>query len=242
MPEPLKNVAVILAGGVGSRIGSGTPKQLIEIAGKTILEHTTARFEDHPEVDEIIVLMASGHLDAARAIVHGGGFTKVVDVLEGADTRSGTTMRALERLGAAECNVLLHDAARPLVTGRIIGDCLHALRTHQAVTAAVASADTIIEVTEEDTIRSVPPRAMLRRVQTPQGFRASVITEAYGHAMRDPEFTATDDCSVVLRYLPHVPVRVVRGDERNLKVTEPIDVHLAERLLQLTDRDVAGPD
>ena len=111
--QPLKNVAVILAGGVGTRIGLGIPKQLIKIAGRTILEHTIGIFDAHPEVDEIIVMMASGHLDSATAIVRDGGFRKVVDVLEGAETRSQTTMRALARLGDEECNVLLHDAVRP---------------------------------------------------------------------------------------------------------------------------------
>src|SRR5829696_4538648 len=123
---PLRNVAVVLAGGVGTRIGLGIPKQLIKIAGRTILEHTIALFDAHPQVDEIIVLMAAGHLDAARAIVRNGSYAKVVDILEGAETRSQTTMRALERLGDAECNVLLHDAVRPLVTTRIIGDCFRA--------------------------------------------------------------------------------------------------------------------
>ena len=239
--EHLRNVAVVLAGGVGTRIGLGIPKQLLKIAGRTILEHTIAMFDAHPEVDEVIVLMASGHLDAARAIVREGGYRKVVDILEGAETRSQTTMRALDRLGDEECNVLLHDAVRPLVTNRIIGDCFQALQTHQAVDVAIPSADTIIEVTEANTIRAVPPRAMLRRGQTPQAFRASVIKEAYAHAMRDPDFTATDDCSVVLKYLPDVPIWVVQGDERNMKVTEPIDVYLADKLFQLTSQDGPPP-
>ena len=100
MPDSsLKNVAVILAGGVGARIGLGIPKQLIKIAGKTILEHTLAAMDAHPQVDEIIIMMAPGHLDAVRAIVRDGGSTKVVDILEGADTRNDTTQRALDRLG-----------------------------------------------------------------------------------------------------------------------------------------------
>jgi len=83
----------------------------------------------------------------------------------------------------------------------------------------------------------VPPRAALRRGQTPQAFRASVIKEAYARAMQDPDFAATDDCSVVLKYLPDVPIWVVHGDDRNMKVTEPIDVYLADKLFQLTSSD-----
>jgi 2-C-methyl-D-erythritol 4-phosphate cytidylyltransferase len=236
-----RNVAVLLAGGVGARVGLDIPKQLIKIAGRTILEHTLAALEAHPMVDEIIVMMAPGHLDAVRAIVRGGGYDKVVDILEGADTRNGTTLRALERVGTEECNVLLHDAVRPLVTARIITECFEALDVHAAVDVAIPSADTIIEVGDDDTIRDIPPRAALRRGQTPQAFRNSVIREAYARAGRDPDFVATDDCTVVLRYLPDVPIYVVRGDERNMKVTEPIDVYLADKLFQLARDDAPTP-
>ena len=235
---PLKNVAVLLAGGVGARIGLDIPKQLIKIAGKTILEHTLAALNHHPMVDEVIVMMAPGHLDAVLEIVRGGAYGKVVDILEGAETRNGTTLRALGRLGDAECNVLFHDAVRPLVTPRIITECFEALATHQAVDVAIPSADTIIEVTPEDTIREIPPRAALRRGQTPQAFKASVIKQAYEYAGQDADFVATDDCTVVLRYLPDVPIFVVRGDERNMKVTDPIDVYLADKLFQLTSNDL----
>lgn len=241
-PEPtLRNVAVILAGGVGTRIGLGIPKQLIKIAGRTILEHTVAAMNAHPMVDEVIVMMAPGHLDAVRKIVRDGGYDKVRDILEGADTRNDTTLRALGALGDDECNVLFHDAVRPLVTERIITECFEALATHQAVDVAIPSADTIIEVTEDNTIREIPPRAALRRGQTPQAFRASVIKAAYAKAVLDPNFVATDDCTVVLRYSPDIPIWVVLGDERNMKVTEPIDVYLADKLFQLTSRDLPAP-
>ena len=236
-----RNVAVILAGGVGARMGLGLPKQLLKIAGRPILEHTIAAFDRHPMVDEIVVMMAEGHLDAARAIVRDGGYAKVVDILEGAETRNGTTQRALDRLGDDDCHVLLHDAVRPLVTDRIIGECFEALETHAAVDVAIPSADTIIEVTPDNTIRAIPPRAALRRGQTPQAFRSSVIKEAYARAALDEGFTATDDCTVVLRYLPEVPVWVVHGDERNMKVTEPIDIYLADKLFQLTSTDQPSP-
>jgi 2-C-methyl-D-erythritol 4-phosphate cytidylyltransferase len=103
------------------------------------------------------------------------------------------------------------------------------------VDVAIPSADTIIEVDQQDnTIRAIPQRASLRRGQTPQGFRASVLRAAYDLAGEDPGFTATDDCGVVLRYLPDVPIWVVAGEERNMKVTDPIDVFLADKLFQLT--------
>jgi 2-C-methyl-D-erythritol 4-phosphate cytidylyltransferase len=232
-----RNVAVLLAGGVGVRVGLGVPKQLIKIAGHPIMEHTLAILDRHPDVDDIVVMMAPGHLDAVHAMVKSGGYDKVTAILEGAGTRNDTTQAALDALGPEDCKVLLHDAVRPLVSARIITECFAALDTHDAVDVAIPSADTIIEVGPEGTIRDIPPRANLRRGQTPQAFRLSTIRQAYVHARQDPDFEATDDCTVVLRYLPDVPIRVVPGDERNMKVTEPIDIYLADKLFQLTGND-----
>ncbi len=230
----LRNIAVLLAGGVGTRVGLDIPKQLIKIAGRPIMEHTLAVLNAHDDVDEIIIMMAPGHLDAVREIVRSGDYEKVSQILEGADTRNDTTLRALAALPEGECNVLLHDAVRPLVSDRIITDCFRALETHNAVDVAIPSADTIIEVDAENTIRDIPPRANLRRGQTPQAFKASVIKAAYEIAGRDANFVATDDCTVVLRYLPDETIWVVAGEERNMKVTEPIDVYIADKLFQLT--------
>lgn len=226
------NVAVILAGGVGARIGLDIPKQLLKISGKSILEHTIAAFNDHDQVDEVVVMMAPGHLDAVHAITRSGRYPKVTRVLEGAGTRNGTTLRALDVV-ADDSLVLFHDAVRPLVSERIISECFAALADHDAVDVAIPSADTIIEVGEDDVISDIRPRSLQRRGQTPQGFRGSVLKAAYTLAVADPAFEATDDCSVVLRYLPEVPIGVVVGDERNMKVTDPIDVYIADKLFQL---------
>jgi 2-C-methyl-D-erythritol 4-phosphate cytidylyltransferase len=228
----LRNVAVILAGGTGTRVGLSIPKQLIKVAGKTIIEHTIAVFQASSLIDEIVILMAPGHLDPVRAIVQNGGYHKVTQIVEGGETRNESTSRALEALGSVECNVLFHDAVRPLVSQTIIRDVVSALATHEAVDTAIPSADTVVQVydtpDETHTISDVLPRHLLRRGQTPQAFRLSVIRKAYELAWKDPDFTATDDCTVVLRYLPEVPIAVVAGHERNMKVTEPIDVYIAD--------------
>ena len=230
----MRRVAVLLAGGVGSRVGLDVPKQLIKIAGRSIMEHTLSVLDAHPDVDDIYILMTPGHLDAVRSMTRDGGYTKVRDILEGAETRNETSRRALAALGDEDCKVLLHDAVRPLLNPRIVTDCFAALDTYDAVDVAIPSADTIVEVGDDNTITSIPPRARLRRGQTPQGFRSSVIKDAYAKAALDPDFEGTDDCSVVLRYRPDVPIWVVAGEERNMKVTEPIDVYIADKLFQLT--------
>ncbi|MGY1641608.1 SDR family NAD(P)-dependent oxidoreductase [Geodermatophilus sp. SYSU D00703] len=239
----LRNVAVVLAGGTGTRVGLSIPKQLIKVAGKPIIEHTIGVLHASPLIDEIIVLMAPGHLDAVRAILRPGAYPKVTQVLEGADTRNATTQRALDALGSEECNVLFHDAVRPLLSQRVIADCIDALERYEAVDTAIPSADTIIQVDEAtgQTIDEVLRRPLLRRGQTPQCFRLSVIRRAYARAAEDPDFEATDDCTVVLRYTPDVPIAVVRGEDRNMKVTEPIDVYIADKLFQLDSHEAPRP-
>jgi ribitol-5-phosphate 2-dehydrogenase (NADP+) / D-ribitol-5-phosphate cytidylyltransferase len=234
----LRNVAVVLAGGTGTRVGLSIPKQLIKIAGKPIIEHTIAAMQQSPLIDEIVVMMAPGYLDEVREIVRRGEYDKVSQILEGADSRNDTTAAALAALGEEECNVLLHDAVRPLVSQTIIAANVDALQTYSAVDTAIPSADTVIQVAPGDgQMADVLPRHLLRRGQTPQSFRLSTIRAAYANAASDPEFTATDDCTVVLRYLPEVPIAVVSGHERNMKVTEPIDVYIADKLFQLTSAD-----
>ena len=129
-----------------------------------------------------------------------------------------------------DCGVLLHDAARPLVDQRIIADCVAALRVHDAAGVAVPASDTMV-VTDNGVMHSMPRRETLLRCQTPQCFRLSVITRAHELAAADPGFAATDDCGVVLRYLPDVDVHIVPGSERNIKITYAQDLAVAEALL-----------
>lgn len=235
-PADQRRAAVLLAGGSGSRMGAELPKQLLEVGGRTLLEHALRTFHAHPLVDEIVLVMAGDHLDRARSIVTAGGYAdKVRRVIGGGTTRSASTVAALEVLGEESCLVLVHDAARPLVTARIIDDCFAALADHPVVNVAVESTDTVVTVDETDTVLDTLDRSRLRRVQTPQGFRLEVLRAAYDLAGQDPDFAATDDCGVVMRYLPEVPVHVVAGDERNLKVTTPVDLQVVAALLA-TDR------
>lgn len=241
----MHNVAVVLAGGTGQRMGLEIPKQLVKIAGKPIMQHTLQVFQSAPQIDEIIVAMTPGFLAEAEAIVAAAGCTKVSRVIEGGTTRTETTMRAIEAVGATmpEANVLFHDAVRPFIDHRIIEDCVTALERYEAVDVAIPSSDTIIKVDDYGgtVIKDVPHRDQLRRGQTPQCFRLSTIREAYALALADPDFTAgkisaTDDCSVVLRYLPDVPIVVVPGSEQNMKVTHPVDVFIADKLFQLASQ------
>jgi 2-C-methyl-D-erythritol 4-phosphate cytidylyltransferase len=224
-------VAVVLGGGAGNRFGAAMPKQLLTLGGKTLVEHCVTAFGQAPGVDEVLLVMPPGYGEEAARLVG----SQVSAVIEGGVTRSDSVRNALAYLTGAgvaadSTGVLLHDAARPLVSQRIIADCVAALAKYDAIGTAVPSSDTIV-VAEDGVMSHVPPRETLHRCQTPQCFRLSVIAEAHKLAAADPGYTPTDDCGVVLRYLPDVPVHIVRGSERNIKVTYPGDLAVAEVLL-----------
>ena len=228
----MRTIGVILAGGVGARLGLNIPKQMVKIAGKTILEHTVSAFNQSPEIDEVIVMITQGWSEEVATLL-GSKFDKLTRILEGGSTRNETTRKVLDALGDDEVKVVLHDAVRPLVDNRIIKDCVKSLDTYDAVDVVIPSSDTIVAVDADDIITSIPNRSMLRRGQTPQAFKASTLKEAYALALDDPYFAATDDCGVVLKYLPHVPIKTVLGSEQNLKVTHPVDLFIADKLFQL---------
>ena len=227
----MRMVAVVLGGGIGQRVGAALPKQLLRLGGKTLVEHCVAAFEQAPGVDEILVVMAAGYVEQVRDMLAEGGFSKVTGVIAGGVARSDSTRVALGAIGdSADCAVLLHDAARPLVDQRIIADCVAALGEHEAAGVAVPASDTIV-ITDNGVMHTMPRRETLWRCQTPQCFRLPVIARAHELAAADPDFAPTDDCGVVLRYLPGVDVHIVPGSERNLKVTYPQDLAVAEALL-----------
>jgi 2-C-methyl-D-erythritol 4-phosphate cytidylyltransferase len=198
-----------------------------------------AAFEQAPGIDDILVLMTSGYVGQVEQMVAAGGYGKVTAVIEGGASRADSTRVALAAISEllaragqdpAGCGVLLHDAARPLVEQRIIADCVAALQAHQAAGVVVPASDTMV-IAEDGVMRSMPRRETLWRCQTPQCFRLPVISEAHERAAADPAFAPTDDCGVVLRYLPGVDVHLVPGSERNMKITYPQDLAVAEALL-----------
>jgi 2-C-methyl-D-erythritol 4-phosphate cytidylyltransferase len=230
-------VAVVLGGGTGTRFGAARPKQLLALNGKTLVERCVAAFagvpraEGVPGIDEILLVMPAAYHEEAKRLVG----DQVSAIIEGGATRPDSVRNALAHIAArhdpAKTGVLIHDAARPLVTRQIITDCLEALTKHDAIGTAVPTSDTIL-VVADSAISHVPPRETLYRAQTPQCFRLETIAKAHALAAADPAFQPTDDCGVVLRYLPDTPVHIVPGSETNLKVTYPTDLAIAEALLR----------
>ena len=229
----IRNIAIVLAGGVGSRLGLSTPKQFFKVAGKMVIEHTLDTFEHNTHIDEIVIVSNPVYVSDVENIVLRNGWKKVKKILKGGKERYDSSLSAIHAYeGGEEVNLIFHDAVRPLVSQRIIDDVCEALKQYEAIDVTVPAVDTIIEA-EGDHIASIPDRSRLQRGQTPQAFRLSVIAEAYKRALNDPNFKVTDDCGVVVKYMPEVPVHLVAGEESNMKLTYKEDTFLLDKLFQL---------
>lgn len=207
----MTNIAVILAAGSGTRVGGDIPKQYRTLQdGRTVLQTCIDAFTACPLIDDVVVITPE----------------------IGGKTRSESSWKALCKVYNEQCvqhgenssdiNVLIHDAARPFVSQRILEDVCKALEQHEAVTVAVPATDTIYECTMQNaqcTIKAIPDRATMWRAQTPQAFRLSVIRRAYELAFQNNYVQATDDCGIVRHYMPEVPIYIVEGEESNRKIT-----------------------
>lgn len=234
-------IAVVLAGGRGLRFGSDVPKQFVKLAGRMVIEHTIDVFECASVVDQIVVVVPSGYQDMIWEAMVRNAWRKVVRVVEGGHDRADSTASAIAALfeHSDHARVLVHDAARPLLDQPTIMRCLTALENHDAVDVVVPASDTIVEVGSEGHIHDIPDRSRLRRGQTPQGFRLGILREAYQSALVRGLSGVTCDCGVVRRELPEVKIATVLGSPSNLKITDGVDLYIAEKLIQTRSTQVA---
>lgn len=235
-----RNIAVILAGGVGSRSGLGTPKQFFKVAGKSVIEHTVTVFDNHKLIDEIAIVTNPLYTREIEEMVIRNKWNKVKKILNGGQERYESSLAAIDAYSdQPDCALIFHDAVRPLISNTIIDGIVEALKTYNAIDVAVPATDTIIQVDKDgQVIERIPDRRFLRRGQTPQAFRQSVISKAYDIALKDPNFTSSDDCGTVVKYLPDEKVYVVPGEEVNMKLTYKEDSYLLDKLFQLRSTTV----
>ncbi|WP_449446505.1 2-C-methyl-D-erythritol 4-phosphate cytidylyltransferase [Thermomonas brevis] len=237
MKEQQRNIAIVLASGTGSRFRSDTPKQLLKLAGKSVLEHTLACFETHPRIDEIVVVASREHKTTIEEACVRAGYRKLSRIVVGGDTRQASSAAGIGAVSGDEHKVLVHDAVRPLLDHGTIDRCLEALDRGDAVDTAIPASDTIIRVAEDSTIAEIPDRSRLRLGQTPQAFRAGILRKAHALAARENDLKVTDDCGLILHFNLG-SVEVVAGDVNNIKITYPSDIYLADRIFQLRSRRV----
>ena len=213
---------LVVAAGSGKRFGQR--KQFVYVEGKPVLEWTLEAFQAHADI-EAIVLVLPDEEDRKHYQMRYG---KVVDVVRGGDERQDSVWQGFRLLDPVATElVLVHDGARPLVGPALIDRVIAAALTDGAAVPVLPVEDTLKEVSG-DRIVGTADRSRLLRVQTPQGFLYPVLKQALDTARRD-RFTGTDEAALVERV--GLPVRAVEGDARNIKITTPLDLKIAEALL-----------
>jgi 2-C-methyl-D-erythritol 4-phosphate cytidylyltransferase len=214
--------AVIVAGGKGLRVGGGIPKQYLEVAGVPVLLRAIRPFLIHDGVDAVVVVLPPPDAESPPEWLRG----LRLRVVAGGAERGDSVWNGLAAVPAGTGIVLVHDGARPFIDAPLIDRVLAGARAGGAI-AAVPVTDTIKQVGPDGVITGTPERARLWRAQTPQGFPLPGLLDAYRRA-RAEGMAATDDAALYERYVG--PVRVVQGAERNIKVTYPQDLAVAECL------------
>jgi len=227
----MKTIAIILAGGTGSRLGADIPKQFLKVKDKMIIEYTIEAFQKHSEIDEIAIVCHQDYSKFMKEEVAKRNYTKVKKVLNGGEKRFHSSVTAIRAYNDGEQKkILFHDAVRPLISEDIISDCISKLETYNAVGTGIKTTDTIWSV-RHDNIVSIPDRRTIYRAQTPQAFKFFTIQKAYNVALQDEKMPLTDDCGVVMNYLFDERIGTVMGDEKNFKITRKDDLLLFENIL-----------
>ncbi|MGD9587433.1 MAG: 2-C-methyl-D-erythritol 4-phosphate cytidylyltransferase [Pyrinomonadaceae bacterium] len=217
------NTAIIVAAGSGSRFNSDIPKQFLEIAGKPVIAHTIERFEAAPSVDSIVLVLAPDQ----AASFDDSPYSKIDVVASGGPTRARSVCNGLERVLSETQIVAVHDGARPLVTVDEIERTIAKAKETGAACLVAPVTDTIKSIRGGE-IANTLDREKLRRALTPQAFRIDVLKKAFEGI--DLDDSITDECYLVEK-LGH-PIAIVEGSPRNIKITHPEDLILAEALLK----------
>lgn len=214
------NALILVAAGSGTRLNAGIPKALVEVGGRSLLQHCLDTVGRVGRIGEVVVVAPASELADVRAALADTS----VAVVAGGATRDDSVRAGLAQVADADL-VLVHDAARPFVPAEVFERVLDALADAEAVIPVIPVVDTIKRVMS-DVVVDTPARDELVAVQTPQGFRTGTLRAA--HENHDPEIT--DDAMRVER--AGIPVRVVAGSERAFKITTPFDLTLAAAMLE----------
>lgn len=216
--------AIIVAAGRGTRMGSEIPKQFMNIAGKTILETTLYKFDKSNEVDEIILIVNKEDLEFVNSEI-AVGYEKVTIVKAGGSTRTESVFEGIKALSVNCGIVLIHDGVRPFVSYNLITSCVEGAYDFGACIPVTDVVDTIKEVSEDGMVHNTLDRVRLKAAQTPQSFDCELIKDCYIRAVTE-DAAFTDDASIV-EYYGH-KVKTIEGLPRNIKITTPLDLRIAE--------------
>lgn len=226
----LKTVAIIPAAGSGIRMQSDRAKQFLNIEKRPLLAVTLAPFQDCREVEAIVLVVPSDDVKYCREeIVRRFGFTKVQKVIAGGERRQDSVRFGLEATEGKYDIVLIHDGVRPVIEKGLLRTVIKAAMTHRAVITALPAKETVKEVNDRHEVVKTYDRERVWMVQTPQAFHHQDILKAHRQAIEEGWEEATDDARLMEKL--GIPVKVVEGSERNIKVTTSYDLELARFLL-----------
>lgn len=226
-----KSIALIPAAGMGKRMGASMNKQYLLLHGLPVVARTISIFEKSPLIDAIYLVIPADEIPYCREyIVEVGGFKKIAAIVPGGKERQNSVMNGLNSMRNDVDDddvVLIHDGVRPMLTENMLRESIDVARVSDGALVAVPTKDTIKTVSDGIVV-DTPPRETLWQAQTPQSFRFGIIHAAHLSAENDG-FVGTDDSSLVEHY--GGKIRVVPGDYRNIKITTPEDLILAEAFL-----------
>ncbi|MGH9356336.1 MAG: 2-C-methyl-D-erythritol 4-phosphate cytidylyltransferase [Terriglobia bacterium] len=222
-------LGIIPAAGFGTRMGGGTPKQFLSLEGAPIFIYTLRKFDAVRAIDELVLAVRDEETARARQALAGERFSRRVCLAGGGSTRQETVARALASATRPPEIVVVHDAVRPFVTAEMIERAIEAARQDGAAIFGIPSVDTLKQV-EQDAVLGTVPRERIALAQTPQAFRYDLLREAFDRALADG-FQGTDESSLVERL--GARVTMLRGSDRNIKITKPSDLPIARLFADL---------
>lgn len=234
--NPSKIAAIIPAAGSGSRMGVPSPKQFFELEGVPILIHTLQVFQQVESIGLIIVVVPRENCTWVEEQVQKYNLSKVFKVIAGGKHRQDSVLAGLEVLPLEVELVLVHDGVRPFVPVSVIENCLKEAEKNGAAMVAVPVKDTLKAVSRDNVIEQTIDRSGVWQAQTPQAARVSLLKKAFADVIKHKDFIATDEAALLERV--NIPVKVVEGSEKNIKITRPEDLILAKAILMESQGDI----
>ena len=222
----MKVQAILLCGGVGNRMKSDIPKTLLSLRGKPLFVYSCEAIEQSREIEGIVLVVPKGLESEFQAVLERFSFQKTIQIISGGEERFLSVQKALKVLEDEVEFVLIHDGARPFLTAQFVDECVRLCYNERAVISAVPAKATIKEVGADLHVKKTLDRSLLWEVQTPQVFDKDLLLEAHVETSCE---NPTDDAMLV--EMLGKPVKVLEGSYRNIKVTTPEDMVLADCFL-----------
>lgn len=226
------NIAMIIAGGSGSRMHQDIPKQFLTVNEKPVIIYTLEVFQKHPAIDEIIVVCIEGWEQILWAYVKQFNIAKVSAVVPGGDCGQASIyhgLQELEKKHNADDIVLIHDAIRPMVSEEIISDCINKTTEYGCAIASIPCAEAMLVTEDQESSQNIFNRDNLKRTQTPQGFRIGKLSEIHRKALSQGITNSVASCTLMVEM--GEKVYFSKGSEKNLKLTTLEDIDIFKALL-----------